>query len=477
MTVARVPALVVLVVLAVVAFLDRGVTPDTEASKVVAAPAAVSLSANTTELWFCAGPTVEVEGVDKTNVEVVSISDRPTNGRVTVVDSSGRIVERAFRIDAGGRLEVEPGRFVPGADFAALTVEVEGGAALVFQSLAGDGGVDRRPCPTRTDTSWLVPWSTTLRPGNRAWVLLHNPFRGAAVADLRFVGDIGRRETLDSQGVVIPGRSIVAYDLTERIADSSVVSATVDVRAGRLVTMRLQLSDGTSTGGHWGSDLAPGLAGGAKSWLVPGVAFADSVDGVGVALLNPGTEAVEVEILPLFADPTSFVEPWPVVLRAGQRHMVDLDDGRLAGRGEFGIAIRSLEGGHVAASVVRWRPDGSPGLDVRPASAVAARGWVVDLPERFESLDDVLAVANPISNGIATVEIKVLAGQAPEGLPVTVELAPGSQVAFPLGGGAPVVLAVESTAAVVTSVRFDELMGWSAAEAVAVAGTEELIGN
>jgi len=482
----RAPALVILVALMVVG----GALGDDEehrggAVPEVAATSAVPLGGDATALWFCPGPTALLDGVEDRSIEVVSVSGRPIEGRVTVVDDGRRAVEREFRLDAGDHLEVEPGRFVPGAEFAAVTVEVSGGAAVVYQALDGPDGRDRRPCPTRTDVTWLVPWSTTTRPGNRAWLLLHNPFRAAAVADLRFVGDIGRRETLDSQGVVVPGRSVVAYDLTERIADSSVVSATVDVRVGRLVAMRLQASDGTDPEGRRGLDLVPAVAGTAGSWLLPGVAAGDTAASIGVSVLNPGAGPVEVEVVPRFADPEAFVEPWLLVLRAGQRHVVDLSDARLAGHGEYGIEVRTLDpiggaGGTgetagVAVSVVRWTVDGSMGLDVRPASRVAARGWVVDVAARFGAVDDVLAVANPASAGIATVAVKVLSGQAPDGLPATLEIPPGGHLAFPLGGGGQVVLAVESTSAVVASVRADGPDGWTASSMVAVAGTEETL--
>ncbi|MEC9000274.1 MAG: DUF5719 family protein [Actinomycetota bacterium] len=481
MNAARGPALVVLAALVVAgATLGQSGRPDGLVAPEVAASSAVPLSGDVTALWFCPGPTAELDGVDRRSVEVVSVSGRSIEGRVTVVDDGRRTVDREFRIEAGGRLEVEPGRFVPDSLFAAVTVEVSGGAAIVSQAVDGPDGADRRPCPTRTDVTWLVPWSTTTRPGNRSWLLLHNPFQAAAVADLRFVGDIGRRETLDSQGVVVPGQSVVAYDLTERIADSSVVSATVDVRVGRLVAMRLQASDGSDPEGRRGLDLAPGVAGTATSWLLPGAGGGDVATSIGVSVLNPGTESVDVEVVPRFADPEAFAEPWLLVLRAGQRHVVDLSDGRLAGRGEYGIEVRTLDsavdaegGAGVATSLVRWSVDGPVGLDVRPASRVAARGWVVDVAARFGAVDDVLAVVNPTSAGIATVSVKVLAGQAPDGLPTTVEVPPGGHLALPLGGGGPVVLAVESTSAVVASVRSDAPDGWTASSMVAVAGTVE----
>jgi len=476
MIAARGPAIVVLSALAVVAALS---SPGPEDRTTVGDPpearSAASLDSTSTALWFCTGPTAELASVEARTVEVVGISAWPTEGRVTVVDETGRAVERAFRIDPGGRLEVSPGQFVPGATFAGVTVEVRGGAAVVGQTTSGPDGVDRRPCTTRAADAWVVPWSTTARPGNRAWVLLHNPFRAAAVADLRFVGDIGRRETLDSQGVVVPGRSVVAYDVTERIADSSVVSATVDVRVGRVVVARLQASDGSGPMATRGLDLAPGVPESATRAFVPGVAAdGEGARGSTVVVVNAGTEVVEAEVLVRTAGGDEGLEPWPLVLRSGQRHVVDLGDGRLDGVGPFGVEVRTLDGRPVAASLVQ-RSGTSAGLSVRPAVSVAARGWVVDLGERYGATTDVLAVTNPADDDIVTIEVKVLAGTAPPaGVVRSVELPPGTQVSFDLGSGPPVVLAVEATAPVIASVHSRTDSVATGSMAVAVAGTEAL---
>ncbi|HJP24565.1 MAG TPA: DUF5719 family protein [Acidimicrobiales bacterium] len=487
MNATRGPAILVLAAMtAAAAALSSGPVEVSGAEARPEARAATTLDSSSTALWFCTGPTAELDGIDERTVEVVGISASPTEGRVTVVDEAGRAVERAFRIDPGDRLRISPGQFVSGAMFAGVTVEVRGGAAVVGQTVAGPDGADRRPCTTRASDTWVVPWSTTARPGNRAWVLLHNPFRAAAVADLRFVGDIGRRETLDSQGVVVPGRSIVAYDVTERIADSAVVSATIDVRVGRVVVARLQASDGSGPLATRGLDLAPGVPELATRAFIPGVgtgAVSTGSPGAGtsVVVVNTGVEAVEAEVVVRTGEEVTGLEPWRLVLRAGQRHVVDLDAGRLEGTDAFGVEVRTLDGRPIAASVVqRFGGDGvseasssvEGGLAVRPAAVVAARGWVVDLNDRYGATADVLAVMNPASEGIATIEVKVLAGTAPAGVARSVELAPGTQVSFDLAGGPPAVLAVESTAPVIVSIHSRTGEGATASFAVAVAGTE-----
>ena len=111
-------------------------------------------------------------------------------------------------------------------------------------------------------------------------------------------------------------------------------------------------------------------------------------------------------------------------------------------------------------------------MAVRRAVAVAARGWVVDLGERYGAMTDVLAVMNPAIEGIATIEVKVLAGTAPANVVRSVELSPGTQVSFDLGAGPPVVLAVESTAPVIASVHARAESSATGSIDVAVAGTE-----
>ena len=478
MNAVRAPAVVILLALlvgAVVFAVDPA--PVEVGTRPPAAHTELSLDGSTGDVWFCLGPAAGLAGIEEAMIVITSLLDEPTEGIVTVVDERGGDVERSFRLDAGEQLTVRADQTLVGSEFAGVTVEAPAGRVLVEQHLRGvaSTGVDRRSCTTATAGSWQLPWATTERPGTRQVLLLHNPFRAIAVADLRFVGDIGRRETLDSQGVVVPGRSVVAYDVTGRIADSEVVSTTVDVRVGHLMVARLQISDGSGPQATRGIDLAPGVPEQASRAFVPGVARSGAAaGGSAVVVVNAGLEPVEAEVVVRTAAGDVPVEPWRLVLRAGQRHAVALDDGRLDGIGAFGVEVRTVDARPVAASVVQRADDGAGGLVVRPAVAVAARGWVVDLDDRYGATDDVLAVLNPAPSGIATIQVKVLAGSAPEAVVRTIELYPGAQVSFDLEGGPPAVLAVEATAPVVVSVHRRGGGATTGSTAVAVAGTEAL---
>ncbi len=353
--------------------------------------------------------------------------------------------------------------------------------ALAEWSLAGAAadlwfceGPTRRaaggPCATSASSSWRHPWATTERPGTTAVLLLHNPFPGNAVADLRLVGDLGRRESLDSQGIVVGSRSLVALDLGERVADSEVVSAIVDVRVGQLVSALFLAGDGVSPNAWEGVDLTPGLPGDAGRLFLAGPGLSDRDAGAehagppldaSVVLLNAGGEAVELEVVPHPVSGGAFVEPFRLVLHAGRRQVVDLlGDGRLDGTGPFLLEVRSLP--------VR------PGFDVSSAVDHAATSWRVRV-DPSSSATATLVVANPSRAGIATVQLAVVAGpgsdaeaDAERPLPAALELDPETLVEVPLPPG---VVEVESSAPVTVLVREVGASGRTGWSGVAGAGT------
>jgi len=478
----RAPAIVVLGALAIgVALFAADSVPRGVGVELPTAPSEVSTSGTAGDLWFCLGPTADLDGVAGRVVTLISHDPDDTEGRVTVADDTGRAVERTVRVAAGGHLDVWPGQSVPGATWAALTVEVPAGRVVVGDAITGSGpggGVDSGPCTTATSASWQVPWATTSRPGNRAALLLYNPFRAPAVADLRFIGDIGRRETLGSQGVVVPGRSLSVFDLTERIADSAVVSATVDVRVGQLVVARLQVGDGTGPTGLRGLDLAYGSPRAAHRLFLPGVPSSSRTSQV--VVLNPGDDYVEAEVVVLHADPETFVEPLRVVLRGRQRQVVDLDPGLFDRVGSYGLEVRSLDGQPLVASLIDRAAAGDqvvdgddplpPGLATRPATDVGATRWWFRLtadPTARWALD----VANPATATIATVRFTVVEGQPSPGFPETVEIQPAGQARFVIPGDASATLHLEASVPVVVGLHRSGDDGRTWVDGVVIAGT------
>jgi hypothetical protein len=483
MNAVRAPAIVALLALLIgaVAF---SVDPEARlpTDHVASAVSERTASDGSADVWFCEGPTPGAPGVDDRIVALTNPTEMPVEGHITIVDEGDHRVPRVFEVEAGERIEFRPGPFVPDGRFAAVTVEVPAGGLFVDQRIVGEAsaGMDDEPCATVTSATWRHPWGTTERPGTTAVLLLHNPFPGTAVADLRLIGDLGRRESLDSQGVVVDGRSLVAFDLTGRIADSGVVSAVVDVRVGQLVTALFQYGDGTSPNAWHGIDLSLGAPGDAGRLFFPGPPVAG--DGASVALLNAGDETVDVEVVPHPVSGEFTVEPFRIVLRAGRREVLDLfGDGRLDGAGPFLIEVRSLDAPTVSASLVtRAAVDAEAGqapvgLDVTSAVDHAATKWWVRSDRAESGGSASLVVFNPAGAGIAEVDLGLVpvgdadeVGAAGELLPTHLELDSGMMVEFALPPG---VVEIESSAAIVVVARLDGPSGRTSFVGTAGAGT------
>jgi len=487
MNAVRYPALVVLAAMVVGSTLFAS-PPDPVDGATLLPPvhAALSTTPDSGDLWFCVGPTVDMEKISGRIVTLTSISDEPTVGRVTVNGDNGAEVERTFQLEPGRSMEIRPGPFVPGALHAGVTIEVPGGRVLVEQRITsgttddeaspGIGtGVDEAPCGTITSSTWQVPWATTAEPGNTAVLLIYNPFRAPAVADLRFIGDLGRRETLDTRGVVVAGRSLAVFDLNELIPDSAVVSTSVDARVGQLVVARLQVADlpTSDTGGSTGLVVTPGLPETSERLFLPGASREWGVTS-SVVVMNPGAGTTELEVLVRPEAAGTFVEPWRVTLRGRQRQVVDLGSGRIADAGRFGIEVRSLDGVPLAASLIS-RPEGgttAAGLAVLPAVGAAATDWMVHLTGPADQA--ALVVSNPGEITIATVRLSLLGAAWPSDIPDLYEIGPAGHVEVELGAAisAEATILVDSTVPVLSVMRRADPMGRSSSFGMAVAGTQ-----
>ena len=308
-------------------------------------PVEVSTAGESGDLWFCIGPTGELDGISERTITLTSFSKADTFGRVTIADDLGNDIEREILIEAGQSLDIKPEQSVSGSKWAAVTIEIPSGEVLVKQKIIGNG-LDSEPCVTSTSDSWYFPWSSTLRPGNKASLLFYNPFQAPAVADLHFVGDIGRRETLDSQGVVIPSRSLVVFDITTRIPDSSVVSATVDVRVGQLVVARMQTAE---DGNQKGLDLLYGSNRASSRVFLTGYEQGPEGNEL-ISILNPNNELVEVEVSFLGSGGQK-LQTRKLELRALQRQVLELET---FASPTYGVEVKSFDGEPIAASFVSW---------------------------------------------------------------------------------------------------------------------------
>ena len=433
-------------------------------------PVEVSTAGESGDLWFCIGPTGELDGISERTITLTSFSKADTFGRVTIADDLGNDIEREILIEAGQSLDIKPEQSVSGSKWAAVTIEIPSGEVLVKQKIIGNG-LDSEPCVTSTSDSWYFPWSSTLRPGNKASLLFYNPFQAPAVADLHFVGDIGRRETLDSQGVVIPSRSLVVFDITTRIPDSSVVSATVDVRVGQLVVARMQTAE---DGNQKGLDLLYGSNRASSRVFLTGYEQGSEGNEL-ISILNPNNELVEVEVSFLGSGGQK-LQTRKLELRALQRQVLELET---FASPTYGVEIKSFDGEPIAASFVSWAGKSSDvelldvGLNTQNGVDLAARKWkLLFESSSFES--GYLSVFNPNSKTIASIKFSNQESFLSLGIPDQIELDGLESISFPIADTAIKTLDIDSTSPVLVSVVGQNSSGFYLETGVAVSKTSAI---
>ncbi len=434
-------------------------------------PVEVSTAGESGDLWFCVGPTGELDGISERTITLTSFSKADTFGRVIIADDLGNDIEREILLGPGQSFDIKPEQSVPGAKWAAVTIEIPSGEVLVKQQITGNG-LDVEPCVTTTSDFWHLPWSSTLRPGNEASLLFYNPFQAPAVADLHFVGDVGRRETLDSQGVVIPSRSLVVFDITTRIPDSSVVSATVDVRVGQLVVARMQTA---GEGIRKGLDLVYGSNRAAGRVFLTG--YEQGPGGTElISILNPNNEFVEVEIS-FFGTGVQNTQPRKLELRALQRQVLELETFE-SDNATYGVEVKSFDGQPIAASFISWKGKSSDeesldtGLTTQNGVDLAARNWKLLLENSsFES--GYLSVFNPNSKTIASIKFSNQESSLPLGVPDQIELDGLESVSFPITDSSIEALDIDSTSPVLVGVVGRNSSGFYFENAVAISKTSE----
>lgn len=441
-------------------------------ASVLAAPTGV---VNT---WFCPGGSGPA-GIAELTVQMVNGSDGPRTVTVSVLPGGSGTQDVStveMDIEPRGHVLLQPSEAVPGAEWVGVMVETWGADVVVEQILtAAQGGVGRSPCLTRTSDSWVVSNGATRSAVERERfvLMLLNPFPDVAVADIELVADVGRDSV---EGLVVPARRVVAVDVTAEVTVASTVAAFIDVVSGRVAASWIQVADGPVAGR--GTRTAPAVAGAADLWHLPVVAVGSARRDV-VAVSNPSAgdvAEVDVEIIP--EDPELRVNPIEITVRPGRTALVDLSEqGRLDGIGHFSLAVRSLAGAPVVASVTTVSSAaGGTGAAVAGSTATigadgAARRWLVPAEvtdqDRDAGLGDsgALAVTNPSTAGIAVVGISV------DGTPVrSVEIGPGRMRRLPLAGlgSGRFVVAVDSSAPVVVGRELVGLTSRSAALGVAV---------
>ena len=437
-------------------------------------------------VWYCAAGTAlgTAGGLAEQTVILTNVSSVPSRTKLTAVSSEGPTEVRMVEVGPFTRVDVLVSDLLR-APFAAALVESTGGQVVATHRLDGRLGSSYGPCASAPSTRWLFPGGTTRFLAQEV-LAVFNPFPDAAVLDITFTAEDGKRSPVEFQGKVVPPGSLSVLQIADVVTVRQQLSTDVHVRAGRVVVERLvafdpndgertrtegratatvpgatTLSAPPATAGAGGTatpddvdaaafsgpgisvDLGAPVA--APTWVFPGSPERDADERQDYVLYNPGERETEAVIaVTLEAEPGSgtsatVVEPYTTTVRPGQFAVVAFDNEQRipAGRRHWEFVFTSDGAPIVAERVVRRRSDASvPGLDLSPGSPAAATTWVLPAARFDDSISAEVALVNPSHTESAVVEVSML-GDGAEGLISgldRLEIAPGTQRVVELAG-------------------------------------------
>ena len=220
-----------------------------------------------------------------------------------------------------------PARLIPEDEsemFLSVLVELDSPGATVAQSMTTqtDGITERTllPCAEDVSSSWYFAAGTTTADA-RFMLGLFNPFPEAAVADVFFATDNGRRTPTRYEGLIVPARSALYLDVGVEATRWRQLATTVQTRSGQLVAAKLQIFDGSQ--GIQGVSMGAGAPAVSKQWLFP---FGSAQDEPTAYLVyNPGREEARVEID--FRLDFGSAPPVELLVPAGQQTAVRVNAG------------------------------------------------------------------------------------------------------------------------------------------------------
>ena len=314
--------------------------------------------------------------------------------------------------------------------------------------------------------------------GEEMILLFLNPFPHDAVLNIRFNSDVGV-DTLN--GVVVPARRVVAFDVTEAVPVASRVSAVIDVVVGRVATSRVQ-SQGhappSEQGQPVGLSVTPATSGTAPVWHLLNLSSTDRDDVVSV--VNPSPDQTAEVDLVIISDEQLRRDPIELTVGPGAASQVRLSEvSRLSGLASYSITARSLTGLPIAVMhestdlSAEGRGDVSDegetetegvseaqGLldsDLGPQNVSVAATTGIDVSSTrwlapLGSGSNRVVIFNPSPTSIATVEVAVVDGQGRR-VVTQIEIAPlrrASLSASELGGERPITEVVSLSPVVVS---------------------------
>ncbi len=366
MKVFRVPGLVVVIGLLVGAVLiDQGISEETVAEATeVAAVSAVADASALSSTWFCAAAT-EANGLADSEIVIANTALEPARAIVSLFEGSSEaiidapVIEQQIELPAMAIESLRLADLSPDSDNLSVAVEVDSGGVLVDKISSGPTGVARTACASEASTEWVVTSGSTV-PGSSLQLVVFNPFPDFATVDIDFVSEVGTRTPEDLIGLTIPSRASRVVDVSEVVASSETITSFVRVRSGRVVVEGIQSFDGD--GAPQGLSVISGAPTPASEWTFAGITPA--AGPTGLVVVNPNAEEIQVDIEVFPAGAERFIEPFQVILQAGQNDVVDLvAEGRLAGVSSFSLVARANDGSGIVVGMEQRPEVAEPDLD------------------------------------------------------------------------------------------------------------------
>ena len=208
--------------------------------------------------------------------------------------------------------------------FLSVLVELDRPGATVAQAMTSQtNGITERallPCAEDVSSSWYFAAGTTTADA-RFMLGLFNPFPEAAVADVFFATDNGRRAPTRYEGLIVAARSALYLDVGVEATRWRQLATTVQTRSGQLVAAKLQIFDGSQ--GIQGVGMGAGAPAVSNQWLFP--FGSDQDEPTAYLVYNPGSEEARVEID--FRLDFGSAPPVELLVPAGQQAAVRVNAG------------------------------------------------------------------------------------------------------------------------------------------------------
>jgi len=466
---------------------DTEVIDPTQVMPVVNKPGVASST------FFCAGGTAtgNKDGFAEHTVTVANLSGDRRTGKLTVYFDRSDPVTRVIEVGPRSRVDTNLAD-IGKAEYASAVVEMAGGEIAVEHSVSGPTGRAVATCASSPSNRWYFPAGST-RPGARLVLAVFNPFPDAAVMDITFETEDGRRIPQVLNPLVVPGGHVTGVDITDKVTLRRHVATSVVTRAGsgRVVIDQLQSFDGKdqttpepggSAGGKGtgatattrpagstgttvtvngaspplkdnrlkGLSLMLGAPVPVSRWLFPeGPPLTDGTDQQYV-VMNPGEDPVVVEVQLRLDDQerTGPIEPYELTIRGGQYAAVSLTQDTRVPPGVGHWATVTSRGGPVVAARVVTAVDAPSSSDGVPAavtkgysltlgSPLVATRWIVAAADFDDSAGAVVTIVNPSPSNTVHITVGVASGGT--GAPLSgfdrVELGPGARAVAPASEG------------------------------------------